>query len=251
MIGTVTFEVGAAIASGGLGKGAKAACFLPGTLVEARNGLLPIEELKPGDLVLSRDEVTGLTGWKPVLRTFQRTAQEIVYLGLETTPGSSDVLGVTPDHPFWVSTGNWSQARDLREGDLVLTSILRWSKVTSSSMVREDRQVYNLEIADYHTYFVGNLGAWVHNACRVRKAAPHPDARGPHSTLKRGANGKTTGYTTFDGDGNIVKRVRMEGGPHGGVEPPLVLEPKPGKGPGSPANRARPARPEEIPGGGQ
>jgi hypothetical protein len=33
----------------------------------------------------------------------------------------------------------------------------------------------------------------------------------------------------------------------GGVKPPLVLEPKPGKGPGSKPIVPRPAKPEEIP----
>jgi hypothetical protein len=46
-----------------------------------------------------------------------------------------------------------------------------------------------------------------------------------------------------------VKRFRGEGGPHGGQEPPFVLEPKPGKGPGSPPTVPRPPRPNELPPG--
>jgi hypothetical protein len=72
-------------------------------------------------------------------------------------------------------------------------------------------------------------------------------AQGDHSVAKRDANGKVTGYTTFDKNGNRQAVMRPDGKPHGGVNPPLVKEPAPGKGPGSPANRARPARPEEIP----
>src|SRR5262249_31395777 len=30
---------------------------------------------------------------------------------------------------------------------------------------------FNLEVADFHSYFVGELGAWVHNACSIDKAA--------------------------------------------------------------------------------
>ncbi|MBU2714247.1 HINT domain-containing protein, partial [Zooshikella harenae] len=36
------------------------------------------------------------------------------------------------------------------------------------------QDVYNFEVADYHTYFVGKLGAWVHNGdgldCKVTKS---------------------------------------------------------------------------------
>jgi RHS repeat-associated protein len=86
---------------------------------------------------------------------------------------------------------------------------------------------------------------------RVEKVGPTEGA-GPHSGFKRDPqSGRVTGYTEFDAAGNPVKRFRGEGKPHGGVDPPLVLEPKPGKGPGSPPNRARPARPDEIPGGGK
>lgn len=76
---------------------------------------------------------------------------------------------------------------------------------------------------------------------------PDPNAQGDHSVAKRGPNGKVTGYSTFDKYGNEKKVFRPSGKTHGGVEPPLVKEPASGKGPGSPAVRARPARPEVIP----
>ena len=84
---------------------------------------------------------------------------------------------------------------------------------------------------------------------RVNKVGPHKDAQGPHTTFKTDQKGKVTGYTTYDGNGNPVKRFRGEGKPHGGVEPPLVLEPKPGKGPGSPPKVPRKPKPDELPNG--
>jgi hypothetical protein len=82
---------------------------------------------------------------------------------------------------------------------------------------------------------------------RTNIVQPDPNAQGDHSVAKRDASGKITGYTTFDKNGNEKAVFRPSGKTHGGVEPPLVKEPAQGKGPGSPANRARPARPEEIP----
>ena len=84
---------------------------------------------------------------------------------------------------------------------------------------------------------------------RVNKVQPTEGA-GPHTAFKRDPKtGEITGYTVFDEEGNPVLRFRADGKPHGGVEPPIIYEPKPGKGPGSPLNRARPANPDEIPGG--
>jgi hypothetical protein len=83
---------------------------------------------------------------------------------------------------------------------------------------------------------------------RVNKVDPHPEAQGPHTSFKRDpTTGKVTGYTEFDAAGNPVKRFRGEGKPHGGIEPPLVLERAPGKNPPSPLNRARPANSDELP----
>ena len=82
---------------------------------------------------------------------------------------------------------------------------------------------------------------------RTNKVKPDKNAKGrPHSVPKKDG-GRTTGYTTFDKNGNPVKRFRRDGKPHGGVEPPLVLEPKPKKGPGAPPKVPRRARPDEIP----
>jgi hypothetical protein len=78
---------------------------------------------------------------------------------------------------------------------------------------------------------------------------PNPEALGPHTSFKRPPGGRVTGYEEYDAYGNPVKRFRGEGKPHGGVEPPLVLVPKPGKGPGSPPKVASPATPGELPSG--
>jgi RHS repeat-associated protein len=84
--------------------------------------------------------------------------------------------------------------------------------------------------------------------CRVQKVSPVPGAA-PHTGFKRNPSGKITGYTEFDANGNPVKRFRGEGKPHGGQEPPFILVPRPGKGPGSPPVVPRPPTPGETPPG--
>ena len=87
------------------------------------------------------------------------------------------------------------------------------------------------------------------NGPRIHKVQAVEGA-GPHTGFKRDPQtGRVTGYTEFDAAGNPVKRFRGEGGPHGGQEPPCVLEPKPGKGPGTPPKVPRPPRLDELPPG--
>lgn len=83
----------------------------------------------------------------------------------------------------------------------------------------------------------------------VTKLSPIPKA-GAHSVFKRSSvTGRISGYIEYDEAGRAIKRFRGEGRPHGGMEPPIILEPKPGKGPGSPPKVPRKPLPGEIPSG--
>jgi RHS repeat-associated protein len=88
------------------------------------------------------------------------------------------------------------------------------------------------------------LGKWA--AARWAEAIP---GAGPHSVPKYDENGRVDDYTTFDEFGRAVRRFRGSGKPHGGVKPPLILEPKVGKGPGSPPRVPREPDECELPPG--
>ncbi|MXZ75572.1 MAG: hypothetical protein F4207_11080 [Gemmatimonadetes bacterium] len=73
----------------------------------------------------------------------------------------------------------------------------------------------------------------------------------PHTRFRRNPEtGRIEHYQTFDSTGSAGgnKRFRGTGPEHSGVDPPLILEPKP-RHPGGNPNRSRPARPDETPQG--
>lgn len=82
------------------------------------------------------------------------------------------MIHVTDEHPFYVQGRGWTEAAALRAGFEVVTADgARYTIIANTDDVRSSAvKVYNLEVADGHTYFVadGN-GAdtfvWAHNTC--------------------------------------------------------------------------------------
>ncbi len=164
-LGVAEGEVAATEDLGGL-------CFVAGTFVHTKEGLKPIEDIQVGDRVASKDEVTGETAWKPVVKLFRNHEKRILNITLVDADGEDESIGVTEAHPFWVEGRGWTAAGDLQEGYEI--SDVGGSTLAVKAVAREKRlqDTYNFEVADYHTYFVGRQGAWVHNACSVPKDAP-------------------------------------------------------------------------------
>jgi hypothetical protein len=79
-----------------------------------------------------------------------------------------ETIQTTPEHPFWVAGKGWVAAKELAKGDRLITPD---EKVAVVGEVRVEAvrgppvAVYNLEVENTHTYFVGRSGVWVHNAC--------------------------------------------------------------------------------------
>jgi pretoxin HINT domain-containing protein/uncharacterized protein DUF6896/ParB-like nuclease family protein len=154
-----------------LGSLAQKACFVAGTEVWTSEGLLPIEQVRPGQLVLSRDEATGELGWKVVVRVFVTPGQEVLALRLaDAERGEHEAVEATAEHPFWAEGWGWVGAGELVPGQRVLRADGRWLRVEGVEARGGARTVYNLEVETYHTYMVGRLGAWVHNTCEPKSA---------------------------------------------------------------------------------
>ncbi len=97
--------------------GQKLCCLLAGTPVRLANGTTePIEKLKLGDIVKSRDPATGRDADEPVLRLYSRPAAQIVDVLL--TDG--ETLTCTPEHLFFVENEGLVEAGELLVGDQLI-----------------------------------------------------------------------------------------------------------------------------------
>lgn len=215
--------------------------FITGTLVHTKDGLVPIEQIKVGDYVLSKPESgEGELSYQKVTKTFVHENQPILcvvvyperlYIEAKAEERLIDEsqlipLLVTPNHPFWVEEKGWVDAIKLRslmfysnrlrlaDGSFALIgdvhTVMRmdnpnlgwlmdgvfcprktsdddsgWVDLSNNQVIHhyepseeiennfiewwdqnpEDRllrTVYNIEVENTHTYFVGSEGVWVH-----------------------------------------------------------------------------------------
>jgi len=118
------------------------------------------------DEVKSMNPVTGEIAYKRVINTHINRFDPTGTVSLiDEIDGSETHLSVTAEHPFYHAERGWVHASKLNIDDLITEDdggVLRVTKVTFNSNAPLN-VTYNLEVADFHTYFVGEDGVLVHN----------------------------------------------------------------------------------------
>ena len=138
-------------------------CIAAGTKLLTRAGWQAVENIRHGDSVLARDEYDPMAepDWKAVEATFRRTGR-ILHLHV-----GGQVFRTTPEHPFYASSKGWTAAGALQPGDRIATLSGEWTMIEEVFDTGLYEPVYNLRVADWHTYFVGDdhwgWAAWAHN----------------------------------------------------------------------------------------
>ena len=139
-----------------------AKCFIAGTLVLTANGVVPIEMIKAGDLVYAANADTLEVSLKPVLETYIRETSDLVHITI-----NGEEIVSTFDHPYYVKGKGFVNAVDLCIGfELIDKSenVLVVEQIFRERLDNESEKVYNFQVDDCHTYFVGNTHILVHNA---------------------------------------------------------------------------------------
>lgn len=120
--------------------------------------------------VYAHNPETGETELKEVVRTFVRESNELVHISV-----NGEEIISTPTHPFWVPVKGWTKAIQLRAGDRL--QLLNGEYVVIEQVQHELLEspitVYNFEVADFHTYYVGMSAMLVHNTCEKKPTSPN------------------------------------------------------------------------------
>ncbi len=96
---------------------------------------------------------------------------------------NGEEIVTTYDHPFYVKGKGFVNAEQLWIGAELVDNngnTLLVEKIYREELDNEIVTVYNFQVDEYHTYFVGERGIWVHNS----------KCGGSYKSLKKDKNGK-------------------------------------------------------------
>ena len=123
-----------------------------------------------GDLVWSENPDTGERALKRVVQTFVNETDELVRVRV-----NGEEIITTPEHPFYVPSKGWTGAIHLRAGDILVLQNGKYVIVeqVQHEILEHPIKVYNFEVEDFHTYYVGDSSVLVHNACNGKITSPN------------------------------------------------------------------------------
>ena len=181
-------------------------CFIAGTLILTRDGLVPIEEIKAGDWILSKSDETGEIAFKQAFNPIITFPTVLFKLRYEIDDEDYELI-TTADHPFWtLQESDWVEAKNLKIGSLffVNSTLPKSAELIGIQLERalpgETFTTFNFGVLDFHTYFVVPVGeihsndaVWVHNnECPVINESSRRramDAAQNHAQVPRSSRG--------------------------------------------------------------
>ena len=174
----------------------KGACFIAGTMVKTAEGDVPIEDISVGDLVYAHNPETGETELKTVVNTFINESTELVHVF-----ANGEEIICTNEHPFYSPVKGWTEACQLRAGDILVSLNGEYIVVeqVQHEILEAPIKVYNFEVKDFHTYFVGDgSGVLVHNMCKTNDASSKRNSPEQDALLKLAKDYEKTGISYDD-----------------------------------------------------
>ncbi len=143
-------------------------CFAARTPIHTIDGVAPIETIQVGDRVLSMNPADGTLRFMPVTIIHHNPPYKIMRITLS----NRDVLATIGYHRVWRAGRGWAQARELERGDRLRTLD---GVVTVVAIEKgEEAPVFNLDVAEDHTYFVGEKATLVHDNTLPPIIPPRP-----------------------------------------------------------------------------
>ena len=105
-----------------------------------------------------------------MVETYVNESDELIRLSI-----NGEEIVTTPTHPFYNPQKGWTSAAKLRAGDILVLLNGEYAilEQIQHELLESPIQVYNFQVEDFHTYYVGNTGVLVHNACSPKEVGSY------------------------------------------------------------------------------
>ena len=146
--------------------------FTPETRIGTTSGVKEIGQLIVGEQVVSYNPVTHQMEAQSILHVWRHVDHDLIDVTVLIPSNSvqqrhsiEEVLHTTSEHPFLTLEENFVPTGRLAEGLHLLDANGDVGVVTQMKRITGTQIMYNLEVANNHTFTVG-AGSWiVHNMC--------------------------------------------------------------------------------------
>jgi hypothetical protein len=189
--------------------------FLPETGVLMEDGSTKaIQDVEPGDKVLSTDPRTGKSQPRTVLASIAtEDDKEFADLTVTTDQGEASIIATT-NHPFWVpDLKQWINAGDITPGQWLRTASGTWVQVSAVTTYIRQQRTHDLTVDTDHTYYVlaGDAPVLVHNCTKKEVEKVRASLEGKHVTtgVPTNAFGIPIGPDISSGEGAAYDRVNV------------------------------------------
>jgi len=154
--------------------------FTPGTAVTTGHGKQAIGTLQVGERVLAYNPKTHKMEQKPILHVWINHDNDLVDLTITTTTKgehgkpatkTSEVIHTNQKHPFFTMERGFLPVGQVKLGMHLLRADGTYGIVTGWKVVPGTQVMYNLEVAQDHTFTVG-VGQWVVHNCPGGSGSP-------------------------------------------------------------------------------
>ncbi len=139
-------------------------CFLAGTKIATANGTRNIEDITTTDNVLSYDGNENIKN-SNVSKIYKVTRS--YYYEITT---NKTTVKVTAEHPFYNGNNQYTEAQNLKVGDIVYlldNNRMKSSLISKIVKVNQKTEAYNLSVDTNHTFFANSFA--VHNKTEALK----------------------------------------------------------------------------------
>ena len=143
--------------------------------------------------------------------TYVNQTSELVHVFV----GGEEIV-TTPTHPFYSPVKGWTDAAQLRAGDILVLVNGEYVVVekVQHEILESPINVYNFQVAGDHTYYVSDIGVLVHNACTKQLNTSgvgqkhHPFSKKIVDAASHNPNLKS--YVTRSNGGTVTAFAKMD-----------------------------------------